>query len=290
MKNIKIFMLFLIASLFLISCTKEEIKNPINNINETEGLLLVKSFESNDIKAEVFNGSGTLSVGFNKIFIRLTDKQGNYIKQSSISLLPMMTMNMHGNTHQHSCPVSGITKVEGKETLYEGYIVFIMPSGDSENFWELTFTCNLDGQTYKISDKINVLPSETEFSKKFSSATGSDGKKYFLALVEPAQPKIGVNDIVVALFQRDDSGNFPIVDNYKMMVDPRMPGMGNHSAPGNKDLEQLSDGLYHGKVGFSMSGYWKINLMLENEAGEVIKGEQVTLQNQESSLNFKLEF
>ena len=44
MKNIKIFMLFLIASLFLISCTKEEIKNPINNINETEGLLLVKSF------------------------------------------------------------------------------------------------------------------------------------------------------------------------------------------------------------------------------------------------------
>lgn len=290
MKNIKTYMLLLVASFFIISCSKEEIKIPVNNVNETEGLQLVKSLESNGLKAEVFNNTGTLSAGYNKIFIRLTDKQGNYVKQSTISMLPMMTMNMNGSTNQHSCPASPISKVEGKETLYEGYIIFIMPSGDSENFWELNLTCTVDGQTYKISDKVNVLPSETEFSKNFTSVTGSDGKRYMLALVEPVKPKIGVNDIVVALFQRGDNGDFPIVNNYKIKVDPRMPGMGNHSAPGNKDLVQGDDGLYHGKVGFSMSGFWKINLMLENEGGEVVKGEQVTLQNQESSLNFKLEF
>ncbi len=290
MKNIKTYMLLLVASFFIISCSKEEIKIPVNNVNETEGLQLVKSFESNGLKAEVFNNSGTLSVGYNKIYIRLTDKQGNYVKQSSISMLPMMTMSMNGSTNQHSCPSSSISKVEGKETLYEGYIIFIMPSGDNESFWELTLTCNFDGQTYNVSDKVNVLSSETEFSKKFTSVSGIDGKKYMLAMIEPEKPKIGVNDIVVALFQRGDNGDFPIVNNYTIKVDPRMPGMGNHSAPGNKDIVQEDDGFYHGKVGFSMSGFWKINLMLENEAGEVVKGEQVTLQNQESSLNFKLEF
>jgi len=39
-----------------------------------------------------------------------------------------------------------------------------------------------------------------------------------------------------------------------------------------------------------MTGYWKINLQLLNETGEVLKGEPVTDTNEGSSLFLELEF
>ena len=84
-------------------------------------------------------------------------------------------------------------------------------------------------------------------------------------MVEPSNPEGGVNDMIVGLYKRVSDTEFPVVDGYTIRVDPRMPGMGNHGAPGNVDLTQGADGFYHGMVGFSMTGYWKINLMLEEQ-------------------------
>ncbi len=74
-------------------------------------------------------------------------------------------------------------------------------------------------------------------------------------------------------------------------MDPRMPGMGNHSSPNNEDLIfDTSSDTYMGKLSLTMTGYWKINLKLENEVGEVLKGEDITEENESSSLFFELEF
>jgi len=76
-----------------------------------------------------------------------------------------------------------------------------------------------------------------------------------------------------------------------MNIDPRMPSMGNHSSPNNVNLTQSTlDNLYHGKLSLTMTGYWKINLQLLNALDEVIKGEEVTDSNPESSIFFELEF
>lgn len=289
MKFLKLNLLFILAAVFFVSCSKDD-EIVSNNINETENLQLVQSFVSNGYTVELFNKSGLFRVGYNKIYLRLTDEQGNYVKQTALDWMPIMTMNMDGMTHQHSCPFSTISKVSGKETLFEGYIVFLMPSNGPDNFWDLKINFSIDGQSFEVNEEVQVISTESDYNKIYTSAMGSDDKMYMLALVEPTNPEIGTNDIVVALFQMGEHHDFPMVNNYKIKVDQRMPGMENHTAPGNVDMTQGTDGFYHGKVGFSMSGFWKINLILENSVGEVVKGEPVTEQNPESSLNFKLEF
>ena len=289
MKYLKISMLVALIAIFMVSCSKDDDITP-NNINEIENLQLIKSFSKDGYTLELFNKTGKFQVGYNKLTLRLKDAGGKYVQNATIDWMPMMTMNMGGMTHQHSSPYSEISKVSGKQTLYQGYIVFIMASDEPDNYWDLHINLSVDGQNISIEDKVNVITTESQYNKVYTSGMGTDDENYMLALIEPENPMIGNNDIVVALFQKGDNHEFPIVNNYKIKVDPRMPGMGNHSAPGNVDMTQGNDGFYHGKVGFSMSGYWKINLILEDGSGTVIKGEPVTETNPESSLNFKIEF
>jgi hypothetical protein len=39
-----------------------------------------------------------------------------------------------------------------------------------------------------------------------------------------------------------------------------------------------------------MTGYWKINLQLQNDLGTIVKGEEITDSVTESSLFFEIEF
>ncbi|MBN9350077.1 MAG: FixH family protein [Chitinophagaceae bacterium] len=290
MKHSVLSMMLLAASLFtLMSCNKTDYISP-DKENEVENLKLIKTFSDNGFKVELFKSSGQLVVGYNKIFLRLTDKSGNYISNASVNWLPMMTMNMNGMIKSHSCPFSGITKTANKQTLFEGYIVFVMASNEPGDSWNLKINFTAGGQTIDINDKVNVVSTISQFQKLYTSVTGNDGMTYMLAFVEPANPRVGINDFVAGLFYKGENGDFPIAGNYKIKVDSRMPGMGNHSAMGNEDMIQGSDGLYHGKVGFSMTGSWVINMILQNSSGEVVKGESITETNPESSLNFKLEF
>lgn len=287
MKLLKLSMMFLLGAFLMVSCKKDD-ETP-QNINEVENLKLLKTYTDSLYTVEIFNASGQLKVGYNKVYLRLTDKNGNYISPSSMNWMPMMTMKMGEIMYQHSCPFSEISKVSGKQYLFEGYIVFIMASNGPDNFWNLKINYTVDGQNFVVKDKVEVISTDSDYNKIFTMGMGNDSNIYMLALVEPTTPKIGPNDITIALFKKGEINSFPIVNNYKIKVDSRMPGMGNHSAPGNEDMLQGTDGFYHGKVGFSMSGYWKINLILEN-AGTAVKGEAITSENLESSLNFKLEF
>src|SRR5690554_3145362 len=91
------------------------------------------------------------------------------------------------------------------------------------------------------------------------------------------------------LYRMEDMMTFPVVENYTITIDPRMPGMGNHSSPNNEDLTyQAAQKRYEGKLSLTMTGYWKINMKLLDENGEVLKGEDVTEDNPSSSLISKL--
>ena len=85
--------------------------------------------------------------------------------------------------------------------------------------------------------------------------------------------------------------SFPEVADYTITLDPRMPGMGNHSSPNNTDLiYNTADKMYHGNLSLTMTGYWVLNLKLLNAMDEVLKGEDVTTENAQSSLYLELEF
>ena len=113
-----------------------------------------------------------------------------------------------------------------------------------------------------------------------------------MAYIQPTQPKVGLNELTTKVFTTDnDMMKFTEVKDYKILLDPRMPSMGNHSSPNNEDLTYHADKqMYMGKVNFTMSGYWKLNLQLENSEGNIVLGKAVKDDNEASNLYWEIEF
>ena len=265
-----------------ISCTSDD--DPIEPINEIEGLTKVQEISNDKHIVELFTESGKLMQGYNDITLRIMDKNSKaYIQNASINWKPMM----HMTSMMHSCPKSAITKMADKETLYNGYIIFQMAENADEK-WDLTFNYTIDGSEYEAKSGVTVPATE---KKVVTSFMGTDGTRYVVALIEPKNPEVKVNDIVAGIFKMENMMTFPVVTNYKLMLDPRMPSMGNHSSPNNEDLTyDTVSKMYKGKLSLTMTGYWKLNLMLVNNKDEMLKGEEVTEENESSSLFLELEF
>ena len=265
----------------LSSCTNDDATAVVN---ELDGLSKVQELTNDTHIVELYSLSGALQQGHNPISLRIKNKATNtYEKDANITWSPLMKMT----TMSHSCPYSAITKTTRKETLYNGYIVFQMAENSMEH-WFLTVNYTINGVSYSASSQITVPASAKQ---RVSSFTGTDGTKYVLALIEPTNPKVATNDMTVGVYKMSSMMMFPVVDGFKVKIDPRMPSMGNHSSPNNVDLTQsVTDKLYRGKLSFTMTGYWKINLQLLNANNEVLKGEAITETVPASSIYFEVEF
>jgi hypothetical protein len=268
--------------LLSISCSEDNgLETPVN---EVQDLQKVQEFTNSTHIVELYTESGILSLGYNDITLRITDKaSGNFVENAIITWKPIMHMTMM----THSCPKSDVSKVTNKQTIYSGYIVFQMPENNDEG-WDLTIDYAIDGVEYEVEGDISVPNSDKQIVTVF---TGADEIKYILALVEPQNPEVKVNEMTVGLFKMENMMSFPAVENYSVKLDPRMPSMGNHSSPNNEDLTFNTDTtMYDGKLSLTMTGYWKLNLMLYNPEDELLKGEEVTETNESSSLFLELEF
>jgi hypothetical protein len=227
---------------------------------------------------------GGLEQGFNEIALKIKDKTSNqYITNATVSWIPLMHMTMM----THSCPKSPVTKISANGSVYEGYIVFQMAQNTTE-YWDLKIDYTINGTAYSMTSVIDVPASAKQ---RVSSFTGSDNIKYVVAYADPHHPKVGINDMVAGVWKMQDMMTYPVVDNFKLKIDPRMPSMGNHGSPNNVDLTQTVAGdLYNGKLSLTMTGLWRINLQLLNASGTVLKGETITDAVPSSSIYFEIEF
>jgi hypothetical protein len=278
MKFLRILPLVLLT--IMTSCTN----NDEPTVDELDGLTKFKEISNTTHTIELYKHMGGLEQGFNEISLKIKDKTTNqYIKNATVTWMPVMHMAMMN----HSCPKSPVTKVPTDGLVYEGYIVFQMAQNATE-YWDLKIDYTINGTAYSMTSVIDV-PASTK--QKVTTFTGSDNVRYIVAYVDPHHPKVGINDMVVGVWKMQDMMNFPVVDNYKLKIDPRMPSMGNHSSPNNVDATQtLAGDLYNGKLSLTMTGYWKINLQLLNASGTVLKGETITDAVPASSIYFEIEF
>lgn len=277
---------YILPILFIViattSCSSDN--NEDITINEIEGLVKIQDLSNSTHTIELYSATGQFKTGYNAISIRIKDNTSNeFIKNASASWNPIMQMP----TMQHSCPKSTITKASGKDTLYEGFIVYQMANLDGSG-WSLTVNYSINGVEYTTTDTITVMQNAKQ---NVTSFMGTDGSRYIIALVEPKTPKIAINNMTVGLYKMETMMSFPVVENYKITLDPRMPGMGNHSSPNNTDLTfKAEDAMYHGKLSLTMTGYWVLNLKLLNTQNEVLKGEDITTEITQSSLYLEIEF
>lgn len=278
-----LFAIFAMAFLFT-SCRNDGDDLVTPALNELDGLTKIKEFSNDTHTIELYSATGTTFLGYNDIKLRIKNKSNSqYEKNAMVSWTPLMHMTMM----THSCPKSAVSKVTSDGTLYTGYIVFQMPQNSSE-YWDLKIDYTINGTSYTGTSLVDV-PAQTK--KTVNSFLGSDNKRYVVAYIDPKTPKVAVNDIKVGVWTMQDMMNFPVQDGYTVKIDPRMPGMGNHSSPNNVNATQSGAGnLYNGKLSLTMTGYWKINLQLADAAGTVLKGEEISATNEASSIFFEIEF
>jgi hypothetical protein len=284
MKTLKYIFAILILSVSFVSCSEDDDETIIES-NPVEGLNKIYEFSETDHSVEIYSEKTALEVGYNEISIRIKDMASDeYVTNAEASIMPMM----HMTSMTHSAPHTALNNSE-VSSVYKGYIVFQMPGNDTE-YWDVTLNYNLNGQPMTETHQISVTQ-PADGLKNVQVFVGSDNSRYVLAYVNPKTPQVAINDFQAVLYKMEDMMTFPVVENYKITVDPRMPGMGNHTSPNNQDLTyNAATKMYNGKLSLTMTGYWKINLKLLNESGEVLKGEDVTETNLESSLYFELEF
>ncbi len=284
MKTLKYIFAVLIFSISFVSCSDDNDETPMEP-NPVEGLNKIYEFPSADHSVEIYSEKTTLEVGYNEISIRIKDlATDKYLTNTGVSWMPMM----HMETMMHSAPNSPLSNSE-EGSVYKGYIVFQM-AGNSTEYWDVTLNYNLNGQAMTETYRVSVIQ-PADGLNKVQVFMGSDDNRYVLAYVNPKTPKVAINDFQAVLYKMEDMMTFSVVENHKITVDPRMPGMGNHSSPNNVDLTyNAAEHIYNGKLSLTMTGYWMVNLKLLNQNGEVLKGEDVTETNTESSLYFELEF
>lgn len=283
MKSITyIFSILIILTIF--SCSDDNNDNQEDLNKEIEGLIKVKEISNDEHIIEIYSTKTKLYQGYNELTIRIVDKlTDEFITNATLDWMPVM----HMIEMNHSCPKSGINKIAGMKTTYGGFIIFQM-AGMMDNGWTLTFDYKVSGVSYSAIGDIDVMMSERQVVTVF---TGADEVKYVLALIEPADPEVKINDMSAGLYKMESMMSFPVVANYSVQLDPRMPSMGNHGSPNNEDLVYSAlEENYQGKLSLTMTGYWKLNLRLLNENQELVKGELVTEENDSSSLYLEIEF
>jgi hypothetical protein len=287
------FFIFALAFNVFASCDKKNIPIIEKVPDPTGDLTKIRDFKGNNYTISVYNETGEWRLGYTKVYFTVQDKDDNFIETAELSAFPEMASEMM----KHSTPRSEITKVDGK-ALYEAYYAFLMYSGQGDGKWYYDLKYTVGNVTDSIIDaEINVKnvfrPDGQTERKVIQTITAIDGseKRYVVTLVEPFKPKVGANSITAYIHERKDMNAFSLVENFKLKLDPRMPSMENHSSPNNVDLTyNATNRIYQGTVNFSMTGYWKLNLILQNERGETLYGNPVSENIEASSLFFEIEF
>ena len=242
----------LLSTLLLVSCSKDDSPAP----DPTAGLVKVADgFAAGAAtRVQLYTESAAIETGYTRLYVLLKDSvSGAIVPDAHVHLMPMMDMG----TMKHSAPVENPETTEPTDGLFEGAVVFIMPSTGGS--WTLTVEVHNHG-TDKEGEFTTPLTVVQPTEAKLISYTGADdGGKYFIALIEPSKPKIGINDFEIGVYRKASMMSFPADSSLRFTIEPEMPTMG-HGSPNNVNPTHLGQGHYQGKVNFTMTGLWRVHL------------------------------
>lgn len=251
----KLFFGLLAMTLFFISCKKEDVKPEQKPIEKTK---LGEAVTSKNEKLILWSDA-VLTTGFHKLYLSVTDAGNKNVTNALVEFQPLMDMG----SMKHSSPVEQPV-YNSTSALYEGAVVFTMPSGI--HTWMVNVTVNGEMHT------INVTIPDAK-TKLVGSYVGTDGNKYVLALIPPAKWEVGMNNLEI-LVSKNQMMSFPTVEDFKISFTPEMPSMG-HGSPNNLNPVSIGNGRYKGKVNYTMTGDWRFHFKLSKN--DVVIVEDATI-------------
>ena len=249
-----LFMGVALMSILFVSCSSDDesdgpIKEPatnnliwINSAYTDAGSMLVNVYAADSLLAQYTN-----------IYIEVRDSASNNIlTNAGIDIIPMMDMG----TMVHSAPSENPSSNTATDGMFQGAVVFIMPG---EMGWTLHISVydavnDIEGTAVVPVSVGQPIDTRTRVITPLDSTN-----KLVISYLLPQNPKVGVNDMEITIHERITGMNFIPVNDYTVLMDPQMPSMG-HGSPNNVNPESIGNGHYKGKVNFTMTGMWRINL------------------------------
>jgi len=248
---------FLLLSSVLFSCQKDPLPTPdtTNYIKVTEAVSTGSSFNVG------FYATDSLFVGYNKVHLKVTDKTtGLAINQATIVLHPLMDMV----TMKHACPLENPASTPNTSGYYVGAVIFSMPGTNS---WSLSADVTANGKTETVNFAIPKVIATTPVQKivvidTVMTAGVMTFIKYPVSIVKPTAWKVGMNPFEITIHNMKSMMEFPPCDDFTVVITPEMPSMG-HGSPNNVNPVYVTNGHYVGTVNFTMTGAWRINMLIK---------------------------
>jgi len=263
------FILIISISVSLFSCENANDENTIDPLN---GLTKLKEGYALGASAKIeIWGQKNFYVGYNNLVVVVYDSLNlkQKITDAHIQFKPVMTMGMGAMSMQHACPVENPDETAVGD-VFPGAVAFVMPT-TTDGAWKLGVAVHnhqndKEGET---SFDISVDNPATSVLSVFT-ALAPDNNKLVLSILEPSKPKVGINDIEFTLHRKASMMDWPADDSYTIEITPEMPSMG-HGSPNNVNPVSIGNGHYKGKVNFTMTGEWKINVLVKKAGTEISK-------------------
>lgn len=202
-------------------------------------------------KLEIY-ARNALSSGYTPLFLVLYDSITNRrIEDAVVQVKPMMNMG----SMEHSAPAENPVSNRAVDKLFPCSVTFTMPTVEM-GAWRLEITVRQSGKEGRLSVPVTV--SDPAYSRVRSFVSKVNGDKLIAAYIEPSKPKVGVNDMEMAIYRVKGMDYLPD-SSLTVKLTPEMPSMG-HGSPNNVDPAHIGNGHYRGKVNFTMTGLWRLNL------------------------------
>jgi hypothetical protein len=189
-------------------------------------------------------------------------------------------MNM--GTYTHACPWENPAETPNTEGYFEGAVMFSMPGFNSS--WSLSAGITVNGEKDSVNFLIPTVIATSPVKKivVIDSLSNGNGSwtitKYPVSLVAPASWKVGNNTFEITVHRMASMMSFPSCDDFTIEITPEMPSMG-HGSPNNINPVAAGNGHYIGRVNFTMTGAWRINMVFR-------RGDRVIGKNAFFDINF----
>lgn len=259
-----ILILFAMGSLLAINSCKKETKEEPQKEPETSpttpvGMVNIGQTYIIGAKAKAYiYAKQALFTGFNTIYVALYDSaDGTRLTDGHFSMGAEMDMG----SMMHSCPNEENEEIDSTTNLYSGNLVFIMPTTMMGN-WKL----HIGYHNHKIDKEgegeLAITVKDATPVRLYSTELAADDSaKVFVSFVLPSKGKVGLNDAEFTIHEMATMESFPAITDYTIQMIPTMPSMG-HGSPNNVDPTHTANGHYNGKLNFTMTGLWRIQLKL----------------------------
>ena len=249
-----------ILTLSLTSCEKDNKQDPPATNNDP-----LKSYVNLGSES-LFGGSHNLQlfmsedpfVGYNKVAARLVEAQGEkVVSNAKLEFIPVMDMGgmIHGSPVEQAKYVEDMNAHMGGATL-------VMPS--TAGTWSFdVVVATSENSTDTAHFEVQVV--EKSPSRLYSFVSPADSNdSYFVALRSPKVPEVGMNDFEIMIYKKESMMSFPPDSTLTVQIETLMPGMG-HGSPNNVNPIYSGNGLYSGKVNFTMSGDWQVGISISDQ-------------------------